>query len=58
MESLALLIDPPPKAAYDLDVARKWVEELEGLATDGYVVSRLMVKATRDLLFLEKVKAA
>jgi hypothetical protein len=57
VESLALIIDPPYKAKFDVNVARKWVEELEGLATKGYDVSKYMVKAKQDLLFLEKVTA-
>ena len=55
MDPNALIIDPPYKAALDIDVARKWVEELEGLAAKGYDVSKYMVKAKQDLLLLEKI---
>jgi hypothetical protein len=56
VEALALIIDPPYEAALDIKVARKWVKELEGLATEGYDVSRYMVKAKKDLEDLILIK--
>jgi hypothetical protein len=57
MDPHALIIDPPYEAALDIKVARRWVKKLEGLAAEGYDVSRYMVKAKKDLADLTLIKA-
>jgi hypothetical protein len=51
-----LIIDPPYRAAYDIDVARAWVKELELRTEQGYDVEIYMPQAKKDLARLENFK--
>lgn len=53
MDARAIIIDPPYEAAFDINVAKRWVKELEELALQGYEVGGHLIKARKNLAFLE-----